>query len=69
MWISRMLDESFMNLFEDCIISFEFYGWCFEFKKKESVPLARSHVFELAVEGCQVEDSILALFHPILFHR
>lgn len=30
---------------------------------------ARSHVFEVAVEGCQVEDSILALFHPILFHR
>jgi len=26
-------------------------------------------VFELAVESCQVEDAVLSLFHPILFHR
>jgi len=30
---------------------------------------ARSHVFELAVESCQVEDAVLSLFHPVLFHR
>jgi len=30
---------------------------------------ARSHVFEVAVESCQVEDAVLSLFHPVLFHR
>lgn len=30
---------------------------------------ARSHVFELAVEGWQAEEAILAIFHPVLFHR
>ena len=29
----------------------------------------RSHVFELAVEGWQAEEAILAIFHPVLFHR
>jgi autophagy-related protein 101 len=30
---------------------------------------ARSHIFELAVESCQVEDAVLALLHPVLVHR
>lgn len=30
---------------------------------------ARSHIFELAVEPWQVEESLLSIFHPILFHR
>ena len=30
---------------------------------------ARSHIFELSVEPWQVEESLLSIFHPILFHR
>ena len=26
-------------------------------------------MFELAVEGWQAEEAILAIFHPVLFHR
>ena len=30
---------------------------------------ARSQVFELSVEGRQIEEAILSIFHTILFHR
>jgi len=30
---------------------------------------ARSHIFELAVESWQTEEAVLAIFHPVLFHR
>lgn len=30
---------------------------------------ARSHIFELTVETWQVEEALLSIFHPILFHR
>ena len=30
---------------------------------------ARSQVFELRLEGRQVEEAVLSLFHTVLFHR
>lgn len=67
--VGKVLGNSSVIMNNDNINQNIYGGLSSRFNKRKTDMNARSQVFELSVEGKQIEEAVLSIFHSILFHR